>query len=728
MNLSDLKYTCLIVLFLFMSNNTYAYYNLAGIRDVQIRSENIVTVWLGYEATTDSSALYDVDNYFISSPDDAAFKEKVHPISISRFMKGSRLANGPFDWRVLQDQLMHLKVKNSFKPGKTYVVTLAEGLIPEDHPQTVQFSIDQTPNPSFKLNQVGYSNTAGTKHVYLSSYLGDGKPVDISKYKDFSVVNASTKEEVLKGDIRWISDKDPQGNDALYLLDISSLKEEGYFYVWVNGLGRSYTFNNGNNTAEKILKTAGRGFYFQRCGAALVPPYSGKWTRGMSHNEVYVPEKNIVHPWKKKVDPSDPSAGEWYVPEGPREIHGGHHDAGDFDTRLTHLVVPEKLMSLYEQFPDRFYDGQILIPENNNGIPDILDEAAWNLMHYEYLQDYFGEVRGEFGGVPAGMESYTHPPKAPVMGDGDQLPYFMRKATPYTSFCGAAVFAQAARIFKAFKPEHADKYLSRARAAYAYAVKHKDQKYDPENPDVLPLAWEEEYDDGKLSAAWSWASGQLFATTGEDSFMEDFAKHYKKATTTFQYHRWAAMWPMLINNHHNVNKKIVAELKNELLADADKDLQMVLYNGKKGYRAACPNKGDWGKATPISKIEILNRAYMLTNDHKYRDAIATSIDFMLGMNPSEISWMTHAGTVYPMDPLHINSKFDGHQEPVPGIVIFGPGDSWQNKQNVLYPDPANMGYYRRIADVWGYVPGCEFVVDEQIVNMYVAAGILLNKK
>ncbi len=95
------------------------------------------------------------------------------------------------------------------------------------------------------------------------------------------------------------------------------------------------------------------------------------------------------------------------------------------------------------------------------------------------------------------------------------------------------------------------------------------------------------------------------------------------------------------------------------------------------------------------------------------------------MNPSEISWMSGAGTVHVMDPLNINCKYDGVVEPYPGIVIFGPTENYNDPHNKLYPDKSEMGFYRRIADMWSFVEGCEYVVDQQQAGMLLAAGCLL---
>ena len=95
------------------------------------------------------------------------------------------------------------------------------------------------------------------------------------------------------------------------------------------------------------------------------------------------------------------------------------------------------------------------------------------------------------------------------------------------------------------------------------------------------------------------------------------------------------------------------------------------------------------------------------------------------MNPSEISWMTGAGSVYPMDPLNLNCIDDGIEEPHPGILIYGPTNYWQNDKVALYPDKKDMGFYRRIVDAWGMVAQCEYTVWETQAPFIFAASCLL---
>ena len=78
------------------------------------------------------------------------------------------------------------------------------------------------------------------------------------------------------------------------------------------------------------------------------------------------------------------------------KVHGGYHDAGDSDRNAYQLMVPIVLMTTYEVFPGLFTDDQFNIPDifdanfnivgKGNGIPDILDEAMWGTMFWEYMQ------------------------------------------------------------------------------------------------------------------------------------------------------------------------------------------------------------------------------------------------------------------------------------------------------------------------------------------------------
>lgn len=695
-----------------------------GLRRVEMRAADIVTVVVDQIAALDE--LKKPANFILTSAEDPDFGKGVHPTEVYRFSRGGRYrALPPEQPKVYMDHWLHLKFPSPLKENLTYTLELTGELIPpplEGLTRSQTFQPGATPNPSFKCNQVGYSASAGKKYVYLSSYLGDGPAVDLSPFKTFSVVDEATGRSVFQGPVEKISDRDPQGLDRLYRLDISNLKQEGRFHVVIPGFGRSYSFANGDSAAKAMYQVCHRGMYFQRSGQEVAEPFAEGWTRPMAHNKIFVTKENLNHPITP-VDPSEPGHA-YSVPEGARPFSGGHYDAGDYDIRAMHINIPELFLTLYEAMPEKFTDGQVNIPENQNGIPDIVDEAAWNLLALEQIQDYASEVRGLEGGVAPGLETYAHPHAGQGMGK-DPLPYYMRKVTGYSSFCAAAEFAHMARIIADFDKERAKIYLSRAAKAYQYAMNHLD---DPQ-----PLMSNGRADQGQgwkesqLNRARLWANVELYCSTGKQRFWDELvALKDTPADSVAGSVQHGVLFSLLLSKRTHPDPALVEGLKKDLLIRADNKLKKIEEENAEGYAVPAPKGGGWGNTSCLVRnIEEVTRAYMLTRNPAYLDAIATAIDFSFGMNPTEMSWVTGAGSVSPMDPLNLNCIDDGIEAPHPGILWYGPSNYWQKDKIQLYPDKTDMGFYRRVADVWGEPTQNEYSVWETQAPLLFGVGCLL---
>src|SRR5207302_2525581 len=74
------------------------------------------------------------------------------------------------------------------------------------------------------------------------------------------------------------------------------------------------------------------------------------------------------------------------------EVSGGWYDAGDQGKYVVNGgIALWTLLNLYEHNAitgagAQFADGKVAIPENRNGVPDLLDEARWELEFFLKMQ------------------------------------------------------------------------------------------------------------------------------------------------------------------------------------------------------------------------------------------------------------------------------------------------------------------------------------------------------
>jgi endoglucanase len=148
--------------------------------------------------------------------------------------------------------------------------------------------------------------------------------------------------------------------------------------------------------------------------------------------------------------------------------YGGYHDAGDADRRAYHIINPIVNLMIYEAFPEKFFDGQYDIPGKfdsachiisyANAVPDILDEAAWGSLVWEYLQNEDGTIH--FGTETKG---YPDPFDAPM--DKDTKKYGTVKTDPRATCTSAGLFLHLARLLEPYDAEHAARLMQRAEIA-----------------------------------------------------------------------------------------------------------------------------------------------------------------------------------------------------------------------------------------------------------------------
>ncbi len=173
---------------------------------------------------------------------------------------------------------------------------------------------------------------------------------------------------------------DDDSGDQVSLVDISAFTSPGDYYLYVPSLNlRSYAFRIANDVYDVVGAVAMKSFYYQRCNHDKAPPsasdamgsfagHGGQWVDAACH----------------LTDLSAP-AGPGSADNGNLDVHGGWHDAGDYQKTLWGRGIPQMLFA-YEINPGAWTDGQLNVPEGGNGVPDLLDELKWELDFYLRMQ------------------------------------------------------------------------------------------------------------------------------------------------------------------------------------------------------------------------------------------------------------------------------------------------------------------------------------------------------
>ena len=137
---------------------------------------------------------------------------------------------------------------------------------------------------------------------------------------------------------------------------------------------------------DRLAYTSFRSLYDQRCGCPIIEPYAWNIKMKPCHTIIYktnapIGEANLT------VQGTEPT----FI------AYGGYHDAGDADRQNLSYGRTGDAFTTYEAFKDFFTDDQFNIPDifdanynivgKGNKIPDIIDEAEWGTIFWEYMQE-----------------------------------------------------------------------------------------------------------------------------------------------------------------------------------------------------------------------------------------------------------------------------------------------------------------------------------------------------
>ncbi len=353
-----------------------------------------------------------------------------------------------------------------------------------------------------------------------------------------------------------------------------------------------------------------------------------------------------------------------------RDAHGGWYDAGDFNKYM--LSASFSLWYLQTAFdiggPAQFPDGGWNIPESFNGVPDLLDEARWEL-------DWISRTLSSDGGMYFKVTSECWWYDMPQTDDRRQ--YFIGKNT-YDTATAAAVLAAGARQWQPYDPALAAVYLKQALKAWGFLQSHPANLpaggfFNP--PSICTGGGAGDQSDNEDADNRAWAAAELYRTTGDTAFRDIVHTWWDKPAGlgTGNSYINQIIWAYLDNDLPATDPQYRAKMSQVFMLDAN-EVYRLTHDSPYGvgFRLDVPDWFGWGHfSQSMTYAHTLLLAWHLTGDIKYFAAAQMNINVPLGDNPLSLSFITGLGARSPRNPLHGQSMFDTEAEPVPGIPIPG---------------------------------------------------------
>lgn len=542
--------------------------------------------------------------------------------------------------------------------------------------------------PGIKLNQAGFAPQASKIAV-----------VPAGAAQRFRVVRDDSGKVVLRGKLGAPATWQP-ANEKVRVADFSALREPGAYRLLIDGVAPSDRFDVKTGAYRALNTAALKAYYFNRSGSALEERHAGVYARAAGHPDDVV----LVHASAASLD----------RPAGTRIAAAkGWYDAGDYNKYIPSSgIATFTLLAAYEHFPRYFDSRDTNIPESGNGIPDILDEALWNLEWMLAMQDPAdGGVYHKLGNLS--FDRMVMP------ADAMAAPRYVAAKSTAAALDFAATIATASRIFKLFEvqlPGLSARMLAAAESAWRWAEANPAAVF--KNPAGMLTG---EYGDDTLHDERAWAAAELYISTRNDSYYRAF-KPGDGVATLLEWDKLSALaWMSLA--HHRASLTPIAD--RALIERRIGEIGERLARASKASAYRVPMQGPhfvWGSnAVALNQSMLLLQAYRIDKRKDYLDAAQSGLDYVLGRNPAGLSFVTGVGARTPQHPHHRPSQADQVAAPIPGFVTGGPQPAQQDKAECP-PYPSKLPALSYLDNVCSYASN-EVAINWNAPLVYVSAAL-----
>ncbi len=427
------------------------------------------------------------------------------------------------------------------------------------------------------------------------------------------------------------------GEPEVHVVDFSAFDVPGSYYLDVADVGTSSTFTIADDVFVEPFHAAMLGMYGWRCGSAVSFDWQGTT---FGHDTCHEQDGTAT---------------------------GGWHDAGDYGKYTNNGSFALGMMLLaWDHFRPKLENVALDGLDQNNGIPDYLDECAYQLGWLLSMQYADGGVSDRITAVNFDGLS--------VMPEASTAPRNMAPTSTKATADLAAVAAHAARIFREFDPDLAARAEQAAQNAWQFLLANP----TPIPPPVSGFT-------GSYGAGGNpdpdtddrlWAAAEIFETTDDSGALAAF-EQASKGFTVEPYWDWdnlanLGIFTYLDSTREERDPAVVSRLTLVTKSTAG---TLADTAASHAYGRSLGNTYNWGINGTIARTSLaLVEASRLDPDNapRYLDAVSQQLGHLFGRNFFGRSMMTGIGHDPPAHPHHRPSIADGIDPPWPGLLVGGP--------------------------------------------------------
>jgi len=493
------------------------------------------------------------------------------------------------------------------------------------------------------INQFGYTTTGQKVAVLADPQTGYNASVSYTPAATIQVRRRTDHANIFSAaPVAWNSGAEhTQSGDKAWWFDFSSVTTPGVYYLYDTlNSARSDVFTISNTVYTPVLREAVRMLYYQRSGLAKGSPYiASKW----ADSAAFLGTGQDTEA-RSVIDQGNAGTA--------KDLRGGWFDAGDYNK----YTVPadyalQDLLLAYVQYPSIWTD-DYNIPESGNGVPDILDEAKWELEWLLKMQAATGN-NSVLSKVSVTDTHGTSPPSADT-----GLRYWGAASTASTA-CTAGVFALGAIAFGlAGQTTYAATLETAAVNAWTWAqanpaVGYTNTGFQSVNPEPSV--------NGRALCQLQ-AAAFLYGRTSGSTYKTYFESNYTSLAAVGNTY-WFGFYPdvygqqavLYYSNLPGVTGSVKTAIQNSKTTGiGGAEFYTAVTGATDAYRAymkdadygASGNNGGFGNnrvKAAIGNLYLDQIRYGLdtANATNYKNAAASYLHYLLGVNPNGIVYLSN---------------------------------------------------------------------------------------